>query len=424
MTGNSPCLILHTPAGYAKVPFQFRIYRQQLGKCKMEGSDNHTKKIWIISDGRLSAVKPESFGSSNISGPVREYTLSEVGFYLLNPEPISIYDKLVGCHVTYKKSGYQRFKDSLAKIFRRRSEDSETNDKTVEYISSFHMKAYSFKDAALESHFKKIHQALRPYDSLLRMISSMDAGQIKDLNGICEDIAGNRYRLDLQGSVRDKLNYMTTYLLTHVKITMKKAYLTKGLFELRGFDFKNFDPEKTFRLVRYYNQGEPCFCVLGSDSVPGFIVQETKLVYCLQLFEQSLRTNGKLYESVDLCMKGEARPFKLFFTKQLEFSYSLNHLPRIFRNNYDISKMAPEDKGAIAESLNSQQRVISFNYIPHSLTGDEKMHTNISVMHNVRALEPFRQHFPNLFKEILEQAPNSDAGKFYLLDTIKGSQDE
>ncbi|MBU1172590.1 MAG: hypothetical protein KKD44_23775 [Proteobacteria bacterium] len=384
------------------------------------------EKIWIISDSRPSDIKPESIGIKHHGSPIKEYAISDLAWYLLNPEPIVIRDKLVGCHITKKKSTLRKIKDGISRLFFAESNDKDTskNDLTQEYVSALHLKTYTFKDQAFENHFKSIYKALRPYDSLLKIFGTVNVSDIQEITGICEDIAGNRYRLDLQGTVHDKLNYMVSNLLTPVKITMKKAYLSKGLFELRGFKFKTFNPEKAFRLIRYIQNGEPTYCVLGSEDKPGFVVQEPKLVYCLQLFEQSLRTNEKLYESVELCIKGEAKPFKLFFTKQLEFSYSQNHLPRIFRDNYDISKMAPDEKGAIAQTLNNQQRVISFNYIPHSNSGEEKMHTNISVMHDVRALEHLKDHFPNLFNEIFESAPSSDAGKFYLLDSIKGCQDE
>ena len=391
-----------------------------------KATQTQKNKIWVITDGNETVSKLDTLGDTFKGGPVKEYLISEMAWYLLNPEPIAIQDKLVGCHITYKKKFLRKIRDGFYNVFKRNKEEKAARnaDLTVEYVSALNMKTYTFKDISLENHFKQIYASLRPYDALLRMIAKLNAARIEDITGICEDIAGNRYRLDLQGTVRDKLNYMSMNLLNQVKITMKKAYLTKGLFELRGFNFKEYNPDKSFRLIRYFQEGEPVFCVLGSGNKSGFLVQEPKLVYWLQLFEQSLRSNERLYESVELCVRGEAKPFKLFFTKQLEFSYSQNHLPRIFRNNYDISKMAPDEKSLIAASLNNQQRVISFNYIPHSNTGDEKMHTNISVMHDVKALEPLKEQFPNLFNEIFDNAPNSDAGKFYLLDTIKGCQDE
>ncbi len=256
------------------------------------------------------------------------------------------------------------------------------------------------------------------------MLFQLDVNRVHDITGICEDIVGNRYQLDLQGTVNDKLNYMTTSLLTDVNITMKKSYLSRGLFELRGFNFRKYNPENSYKLVRFFKDGKTTYCVLGKNKKSRFLVPEMKLITYLQLFQQSLGTNKKLYESVEHCLRGEAKPFKLFFTKQLEFSYSKTHLPRIFRDNANISKLPPEERTVIADTLNSQQRVISFNYVPHSEGSSEKMHTNISVMHSLKALEPLKNRFPVLFSQIKENAPFSDAGKFYLLDSMKGCQDE
>ncbi len=388
-------------------------------------SEINTNSVWIISESKPTDFNPESLGENNIQGPIREYAISDLALYLLNPDPIIIQDKLVGCYLTYKKTRLQKWRSFFSAPFSKKKDDDSKNDPmTREYVSNLHMKTYTFKDRPLEDHFKRIYKAMRPYDGLLRFLGLMDHAKVHDITGICEDIAGNRYKLDLSGNVKDKLNYMATYLLTPVKITMKRAYLTKGLFELRGYKFETFKAETRYRLVRFYQDGKTTFCVMGSNDKKGFFVQDPKLVYWLQLFQQSLKTNETLSESLNLCVKGDAKPFKLFFTKQLEFSYSQNHLPKIFRNSYDVSRMAPEDKNAIAETLNNQQRVISFNYIPHSNTGEEKMHTHISVMHDFKALEPLKDHFPDLYNEISENAPATDAGKFYLLDSIKGCQDE
>ena len=386
----------------------------------------NTRKIWIISESKPSDKEHlDSIKDDNISGPFKEYNLSELGWYLLNPSPIIIKDRLIGCNITLKKSKQRKISDKIKDFFLKRSEESMlSSDLTREFISYSHVKSYTFRDPGLENHFKKIYNALRPYDSLLRMLYQLDISRVHGITGICEDIVGNRYQLDLQGSVNDKLNYMTTNLLTDVNITMKKSYLSRGLFELRGFDFSTYDPLKIYKLVRFYKNGTPDYCVIGKNKESRFLVSGSKLVYCMQLFQQSLETNDKLYDAVDLCFKNKARPFKLFFTKQLEFSYTNTHLPKIFRTNVDVINLPPEEKTVIAETLNAQQQVISFNYVPHSEGGNEKMHTNISVMHAVKALEPIKKQIPDLFSEINEHAPLSDSGKYYLLDSMRGCQDE
>ncbi len=388
-------------------------------------TSKHRRKIWVIKDRESSDNTLKSMNDKNISGPFKEYSLSELGWYLLNPNPIIIKDRLIGCNITLKKSKQRKIKDKIKDFFFKKSEDSTTStDLTREFISSSHVKSYTFRDPNLENHFKNIYTALKPYDSLLRMLYQLDISRVHEITGVCEDLVGNRYQLDLQGTVNDKLNYMTTNLLTDVNITMKRSYLSKGLFELRGFNFNSYNPSKEHRIIRFYKSGKACFCVLGKDKESRFIVSEAKLVHCMQLFQQSLETNSKLYEAVELCLKNEAKPFKLFFTKQLEFAYTNTHLPKIFHSNSSVSNLPPEKKTFIADTLNNQQQVISFNYVPQSEGGIEKMHTNISVMHAVKALEPIKKQIPDLFSEISRQAPVSDSGKYYLLDSMRGCQDE
>ena len=53
-------------------------------------------------------------------------------------------------------------------------------------------------------------------------------------------------------------------------------------------------------------------------------------------------------------------------------------------------------------------------------SGQNKLYTQISVMHNVRALEPLKNELPQLYSEINKRASFSEAGHFYLLDSIRG----
>ncbi len=383
--------------------------------------ERRSTPVWIISESNPTDINLDALEEKNISGPVKEYHVSELGWYLLNPESIVIQDRLVGCHIAYRKPWYRKIMDNLARPFAGKKNGEDTDH---EYLAHLQMKTYGFEDKALENHFRQIYNHLRPYDSLLRYLSYADESQIEDITGICEDIAGNRYKLDLTGTIQDKLNYMATHLLSPVKITMKRSYLSRGLFELRGYSFESYNPDNRFQLIRFFKNGMVRFFVTGKEGLPGFMVEDARLVAWLQLFEQSLRTNEKLAEALQLCVRGEARPFKLFFTRQLEFAYSQSHLPQMFRNNFDVSRLAPEEKNVIAETLNNQQRVVSFNYIPYSSSGEERMHTHISVMHDLNALEPLKERIPNLYNEISKKAPASDAGTFYLLDAIKGCQDE
>jgi hypothetical protein len=45
-------------------------------------------------------------------------------------------------------------------------------------------------------------------------------------------------------------------------------------------------------------------------------------------------------------------------------------------------------------------------------------------MHDLRALDPLREELPLVYSEINKRAWASEAGRFYLLDAIKGGKHE
>ena len=72
------------------------------------------------------------------------------------------------------------------------------------------------------------------------------------------------------------------------------------------------------------------------------------------------------------------------------------------------------------DSLNQMQLGIAFNYLSDTDSSDPKVFTHISVMHNVRALDPIRDKLPELFSKINQRILASDHRRFYLLDAIGG----
>ena len=57
--------------------------------CSYTISGNNNK-IWIISKGRDSDIDLQGVVDVNVSGPYKEYEISEIGRYLLNPHPFEI----------------------------------------------------------------------------------------------------------------------------------------------------------------------------------------------------------------------------------------------------------------------------------------------------------------------------------------------
>jgi hypothetical protein len=379
--------------------------------------------IWIITGGgRPTDLHLNAMGEPDITGPEREYHISDFARYMLDPRPIEISEELIGCEVHHQQPLANKIRENIRRILPQ-SIRNMVKDKKIEpekFTSTSRKSGFCFNHKNLEAHLQKIDDMLRPYDSTIKKVTKLDPEKVTDISGICEDIGGNRYQLNLKGNIEDKINYMATFLFKDVKVTLKKAYVSKGLFEMRGYDFKSFDPQKKYRLIKLFKDGEAKYCVVKDDGKVDFWIDDNKSVFYMHLLEQSIKTNSNLKDSFNLCIKDGATPLKLFFNKQLEIDYSKTELPGIYKKMFIICNIENDKKDIVMDSLNNMQRVVLFNYVPSANHGKERLFTNISVMHDFKALEPLKNYLPQLYLEMYKLAPASDAGKFYLLDSMRG----
>ena len=376
--------------------------------------------IWIISDSSYVNLDLSNICKEHDTGPVTEYMISELTQYLLNPNSISLKEKVIGCKVHYHKS-----RSGNNGFFRKKKKDSATDNEdpiVEEILSTSKVTAPAFKDEGLNTHFLKIIDMLRPYNPAHKKLAGLDRDKISDITALCEEVSGNRYTLNLQGSINDKINFIGNSLSKKTKVVFNKAYLLSGLFEMRGFNLSSFNPEKSYRLVKFTEKNKPRYCVLSQDYKLKYWVEDHLLVNYMHLFEQSIQTDPNLREALMLCIKGEAQPLKLFFSKQLEQKYSEKRLPGTYREILSTFKISMDEKNIIANTLNSSQSIVFFNYIPKAAEGKHKLFTNISVMHDFSAIEPIKSQLPELYSEISKKTSVSDAGKLYLLDSIREYQ--
>lgn len=378
--------------------------------------------MWTISKGRHVNLDLDGLDEEVRNGARMEYSISELAKYMLSPRPVQVEKKLVGCEIHYPLPSSKKIRgwirrvlpNSLVGLSKEQGASSEV------LMSGFERERPLLRDRNLESHVNRLYELLRPYDAIHKELSGLDSGKVCDVVGICEDISGNRSFLTLQGGIDEKINYMKSFISKDVRIVLEKAYLGEGLFEMMGFDFRSYDPKESYRLIKLSQEGREKYCVLDSDGGVEYWVDNPELVRHIHLLEQSIRTNIKFNNSLELCAQGNARPLKLLFYKPLEIDYSKGHLPKVYRDVFEACNMGRNERDLVVSSLKNLQFGISFNYVPLSDSGEARLFTNISVMHDFRALESIKDNLPSLYAEINKRTFVSDAGKFYLLDSIRG----
>ena len=202
--------------------------------------------------------------------------------------------------------------------------------------------------------------------------------------------------------MRKKLNTWAITFPKDVGVILNKAYIDDGLFELRGYDFLSYDPAKKFRLISYHSNGDQKACVLTGRNKIDFYVNDYHLLKQLHLLEQSLKSNPSLSKAFNLCIEGQATPIKLFFNKKLEIDYSKAALPEIYQDVFKALNVELNQKNLIKPILNYLQIGISLSYILLSDCQEDRMFTDISVLHDLRALEPLRKNLPHVYSAVVK----------------------
>jgi hypothetical protein len=382
----------------------------------------HTKGIWIIDGGTFVASNHYDIGEIDAERPMKAYRISDLGRYMLAPGPVEIEKKLIGCEVHYLQTRSSRMRSRLPKVLQRVFK-SKRVDPDI-FISAVPKRSVRMKTEDLELHFNSIKSRLNPYDRTVKALSALDRSMVADVIGVCEDIGGHKSNLRISGTVEEKISYVINNLKEDVGVILDRAYIPEGLFEMMGFDFTSFSHERSFVLLKYFRDGRQRACVLnGSDGVE-YDLEDVRMVHYLQLFEQSIRTNLQLNASLSRCLEGSAEPLKLFFKRQLGIDYSKSKVPEIYQQMFDKCKIDQGGRQAVINSLKDHQLGISFAYILRDETGDRKPFTEVSVLQNFRVLEPLKEDLPQLYSEISRHASRSETGRYYLLDSIRGSRDD
>lgn len=381
--------------------------------------------IWVISKGKLTDMDLSRICEGGKTETVTAYSLSELGRYLLNPNPIQVEKKLIGCEVHYYPPFY-KIKSKIRKILPKKLHGMLKDEQIPPdaLLSNYVTNKAPMNDKDLELHLNRVLELLRPYDPVIKKLLDLDQSKVADIVGTCQDVGGNLSYLNIQGSIDDKIGYLTEFIYKNVGVILDKAYISDGLFEMKGFDFQFYEAEKSYRLIKFFINGETKACVLGVDDKVEYWIEDVKLLHYLQLFAQLIKMNPKLNKSLKLCMTGKAEPMKLFFNRQLGIDYSEANLPEIYRRAFEMHDIAPSKKSIIKLVLNHSQLGVTFNYVPQSRTGADRLFVNFSVMHNFKALEPIKDALPQVYSEINKSASITEVGKFYLLDSFRGYKDD
>jgi hypothetical protein len=378
--------------------------------------------LWIIQE--AGKIRADLNGIEGVSddGSIKEYKISDFAGYLLNPNPLEVKKRLIGCEIHYRRRRLNKIREKISRIFPAKLQGliNTGNFPPEVLLSNSKLRIPALKDPDLEAHFLKIQELLRSYDSVTKRLPQLNPRKIAHVIGICEDIGANLSYLKLQGSLEEKLKYLANFICKDVGVVLRKAQIADGLFELRGFNFEAFDAAGSHRLISFLKDGKPKLCLLNRDDKIAPWIDAGRLLNYLCLLQHSIRVNPSLRNVFNLFRQGKAKAVKLFFNRKLEIDYSKVHFPKIYREVFNTYNVKSNQRNLVKPSLNYLQIGVSLNYVPLTDSGEDRLHTHISILHDLRALEALKNNLPQVYSEISKGAFISEAGRFYLLDSIEG----
>jgi hypothetical protein len=375
----------------------------------------------IITSGRDTHYTFDINGTGAVDTPVREYRISALGRYLIAPQSITVKRRLVGCDIHWKAPPGSRVVPLFVRSWIGIGEGyrEQMTVTTQEQDTSSRL-----SDDGLRTHIQGIEEKLRPFDPLQKALKHIDTSKVENIVGICKDRIGGRSHLTISGDPAKQLDYMKKNATLNVPVKLARAQISEGLFELQGFDIGQYSPETTYPLVRVRHKGKAAACVLNDDQSVAFWLDDPKVIGYLQLFDYCLQNNRKMRESLGRCLTGSAVPMRLLFNQALEIDYGKARLPALYQEILDESDKTSHMAHSIKQSLNHHQLGVSLNSILHQDVDGGGVCTEISILQEMRALEPIRKRFPEVFNAVTQRAALSDAGQFYLLDSISGVDHE
>lgn len=387
----------------------------------MDNEQLHTgrEQVWVVSPPRVARLAINHPGMETAPITAREYRISSIGRYLISPTALIVRRCLTGCEIHWLVSRTSRWLSH----FRRLAGNKDTEPRPpLTLIMDFPNPASSPFDTSLKRHIDYLYDTLRPFDSFFQLLDGIDSDQAQRVTAICEDDTGFRAPVALEGTPRQQLDFIRWNAGREIDVHLKRAHIADGLFEMNGFNFKNFDPRITHRLIRFVHGSRPMACVLNADHTIDFWLDDIKLVNYLQLFEYCIQHNLLLRESLLQCVQGKASALRLMFNPRLAIDYSRAPLPAVFQEAFGRSRLTEPHDRLIKQNLNQYQVAVSFNAMAIRESGRSELCTHVSVLQDLRALEPIKDRLPELFAEMDKRAAQSDEGKYYLLESICGAR--
>lgn len=362
--------------------------------------------LWVITKGRHTTkdLKQVSSIKGNIFG--YDYKISDLGNYLLNPNPLSIERTVIGYEVFYKP----KFKFLLFSSIKK-----EKQLESKQFISKLNIKATE-KDTYLKNHLDSFNAVVSRHDPIISQLAALDLKKIEKIHALYEDIDGTVYSVPVAGSTEEQRTFIIENNGKKINIIWNNgSCVDEGIFSLKTKEFSDYNSNKCYGLFIFEDQGESKGFVYLDDEI-FYWLKDTSMIRYLMILQNALDMDNEFYSTIRSCITGEHKPLYIEFNQKSANDVLSRYIPGTYDTAFRILNISEEEQKLIISRLDHYIENIGIKYISKSEGGSQNIMMKVTFLHDQAGTISIQEINPTLYHTINNISKESEIGRYYVME--------
>ncbi|HLC15850.1 MAG TPA: hypothetical protein VJL89_06455 [Thermodesulfovibrionia bacterium] len=362
--------------------------------------------VWVITKGRQTTKDLKQILSvkENISG--YDYRISDLGNYLLKPNPLSIERTVIGYELFYKPA-------SRFALFGLKKKETQPNSK--QFISTLNIKSTE-RDPYLKNHLGAFNSAIARHDAIISQLEHLDLRKVQKIHALYEDVDGTVYSVPVAGNPEEQRNFIIDNNGKKIKIIWNNGpCVDEGIFNLKTKEFSEYNSQNWYGLFLFEDQGERKGLVYSEDEVL-YWLNDTCMVRYLMILQHALDMDNEFYNTIHSCIQGENQPLYIEFNQKSANDVLSRYIPGTYDTAFKLLNISEEEQKLIIRSLDHYIENIGLKYISNSEDDSQNIMMKVTFLHDQAGTDSIKEINPTLYHTINNISKESEIGRYYVME--------
>lgn len=362
--------------------------------------------LWVITKGRHTTkdLKQISSVKDNISG--YDYKISDLGSYLLKPNPLSIERIIIGYEVFYKP----KFSFSL---FRSKKKEAQLESKR--FISKLGIKA-PVRDTYLKNHLDKFNAVVSRHDAIIGQLEVLDLKKVEKIHALYEDVDGSIYSVPVAGNTEEQCAFIVENNGKKINIIWNNgSCIDEGIFSLKTKEFSDYDSNNWYGLFIFEDQRERKGFIYSEDEIL-YWLKDTCMIRYLMILQNALDMDNEFYNTIRSCITGEYKPLYIEFNQKSANDVLSRYIPGTYDTAFRLLNISEEEQKLIISCLDHYIENIGVKYISNSEGDSQNIMMKVTFLHDQAGTISIQEINPTLYHTINNISKESEIGRYYVME--------